>query len=322
MCWYSTYYIFGAIGFVWIYFMTRYGRNCPEDCDDISAPEREFIKHEKKTRDKVPWLKILTSPALLAIWAAHAGTFWTIWLMTAEIPSYLTHVLKYSVFKDGQTVGDAYFMSWLCSFIMSGLTGYLIKSKILTLNVTRKICQSIASFLTALCLIILGFISDPHWVVFLLNVIFMSLTASFWGFMLNYNDITHNRGVVTEVGNFIGTVTTIIPAVLKHFIVSDQTDGLRWGIMFWITAIVAILSNTAFFFFSSGDIQEWDSDSALNGIEESRFLMKRTESMSKRYNNPASFEEKQQTKTTIDCEREKKSSSEDKGPTKSDDSSK
>ncbi|KAL3272626.1 hypothetical protein HHI36_014093 [Cryptolaemus montrouzieri] len=279
--WSSPYYVLGILGFFWTYFMLQFGRNVPEGCEEISAAEREYIKREKPVKDKVPWGRVLTTPALLAIWTAHAGTFWVMWLMTAEIPTYLFKVLKFSLNTDGDIVSDAYLMSWLFSFIMSGTTGYLIRSKILTVTVTRKISQSIASYLVAICLILLGFLTDRDWVIFCLTTIFVGLTASFWGFMLNYNDITHNRGIVTEIGGFIGTLTTLIPAISKNFIVTNQSDRAQWALMFWITAAVAIVTNTVFFFYSSGDIQEWDSCSSGENGElgissqkgESRYLM-------------------------------------------------
>lgn len=40
--------------------------------------------------------------------------------------------------------------------------------------------------------------------------------------------------------------------------------------MFWLTAAVVVLSNTAFFFFSSGDLEKWDSNEEVDS--EYRFM--------------------------------------------------
>ncbi|XP_044758977.1 uncharacterized protein LOC123316807 [Coccinella septempunctata] len=296
--WTFAYYFFGIMGFLWSYVMINFGRNAPETSNNISTEERDFIMSDQKVKKKmhstigeeVPWKKLFDSPGLLAIFAAHAGTFWALWVMTAEIPSYLFGVLSFKIEEDGDIVGDAYFTSWLFSFIISGVTCYLIGSKILSLNFTRKVAQSIASYLAAVCLIILGFLSDPRWVIFFINAIFSALTASFWGFMLNYNDILHDRSMITHIGGFIGTITTLIPALLKQLIVTDQTDRFQWSIMFWLTAAVLVLSNTAFFFYSSREIQEWDSNEEIcNQVEtkkdigETEYLMENPVTNKKTY---------------------------------------
>ncbi|XP_045477161.1 putative inorganic phosphate cotransporter isoform X2 [Harmonia axyridis] len=303
--WTFSYYIFGIMGFVWSYMMMNFGKNAPESSNTISTEERDFILAEKTTnkkmcscsREEVAWKKLLNCPALLAIWAAHAGTFWALWLMTAEIPSYLFNVLNFDVDQDGDIVGDAYFMSWLFSFVMSGVTSYLIGSKILSSNFTRKVAQSIASYLAAACLITLGFLSDRRWVVFFINVTFSALTASFWGFMLNYNDIVRERSMITHIGGFIGTVTTLVPALLKQFIVTDQKNGFQWSIMFWLTAGVVVLSNTAFFFYSSGELQKWESNGDVEEQGEcsthggeAKYLMQAPTETIKTYGNTSSQE--------------------------------
>ena len=46
---------------------------------------------------KPPWSKVMQSPALWAIIAAHTANDWGFFALTVVIPSYLNHILKYEL---------------------------------------------------------------------------------------------------------------------------------------------------------------------------------------------------------------------------------
>ncbi|KAG7163437.1 inorganic phosphate cotransporter-like 2 [Homarus americanus] len=93
--WPSTFYVFGAIGLVWSIPWFILVRDRPEEHPNISRSELRYIKtHTSSIKTtgvvKVPWVKIMTSPAAWATNVANMGSSYTMLTMVAGIPSYLS----------------------------------------------------------------------------------------------------------------------------------------------------------------------------------------------------------------------------------------
>lgn len=91
--WESAFVIIGAVGFLWLFFWLFYYEK-PEEQKRLSAAELEYIKSDAEenipeTKEKVPWLKLLTYKQT---WAFAVGKFMTDgvwWFFLFWLPAYL-----------------------------------------------------------------------------------------------------------------------------------------------------------------------------------------------------------------------------------------
>lgn len=91
--WEAAFVIIGAVGFLWLFFWLFYYEK-PEEQKRMSAAELEYIKSDvegniPETKEKVPWLKLLT---YRQTWAFTVGKFMTDgvwWFFLFWLPAYL-----------------------------------------------------------------------------------------------------------------------------------------------------------------------------------------------------------------------------------------
>lgn len=105
--WPSLFYLPAIFGIVWSIVWFFFGANSPDDCQKISAEEREFITdsvgkpaHSEvlaKRRLPTPWKSILTSIPFYSLVFVHSTHNWGFSIMLTEIPTYFKSILKLNI---------------------------------------------------------------------------------------------------------------------------------------------------------------------------------------------------------------------------------
>ncbi|KAL3272623.1 hypothetical protein HHI36_014090 [Cryptolaemus montrouzieri] len=260
--WPSAFYLYGSIGIIWSIFMTILGCNSPAEHSMISESERDYIERGKPiTKKKVPWSKIIRSSPAWAVCMSHVGITWTIRLTTTELPTYMNRVLGFSVETCSVVLSITYLAAYLNTFLVSNISQRIINEKTLSTGTCRKICNSIASWGSAILLILLSLLSSESYLgLVLIFLTFICTNVSFAGFSINYNDVTPNySGCLYGIGGLTSTVVSYIPLILVQLTVTNQTDSTQWIPTFFCAAAFTGLTNFFFIMKGSGETQEWDN---------------------------------------------------------------
>lgn len=266
--WPLVFYLYGGASLIWCVLSAIFSHNSPADHPRISEAEKYHIENslghtEGKVIRKTPWKDILTSLPLWAILVSHCGQNWGFWTLMTEIPSYMGHVMNFNIKANSILSALPYFVLWILSFVMSFTSDALITRHILSVGQTRKLFNSIGLVIPAVALVFLGFTpaDEPKRAVALLVVAVGFNSGIFCGFNVNHVDISPNHaGTLMGITNGISNVFGIVAPLLVQLLVTNEEDPDQWKIIFFMTAIVYVATDTFFVLFGSGEVQEWNED--------------------------------------------------------------
>lgn len=116
-----------------------------------------------------------------------------------------------------------YFSAWVFSFPVSFISDLLIKRNILTIQASRKICNTFGEWVPALALIGLGYVDKEHSeiAVAILVIAVTSNVAIYCGHNVNHMDLSPNfagplMGIINTVANIFSILAPLIVGVIVH----------------------------------------------------------------------------------------------------------
>ncbi|VDO56556.1 unnamed protein product, partial [Onchocerca flexuosa] len=162
--WPAVYYLHAGISFIAFGVWVLLYRNQPADHPFVKESElREInsgrstsaIKASSNKHQKIPYLAILSTPAVWGIWAAAIGDLMTLQLIHTFSPQYIREILGYSVEHTGFSAA----LPVLVQFLFKIFAGYT-SDKLTIFSETAKLrfYNSIALGVSAFFLIILAFL--------------------------------------------------------------------------------------------------------------------------------------------------------------------
>ena len=270
--WESVFYIEGGASLVWLLFWLLLASDTPASHPLITPAERDYIQAELPATNlvslPVPWRRIWTSLPFWAVVVANFGNNWCFHLLMTELPLYLSDVFPdymNSGSKTGLWTAIPYGTMWLTSVLVSFITDYLIRNKILSTAVVRKCSNSLAHMGPTICLLmIVIFVSNSNLMMnftlamFTVGVGCMGALYSSW--IINTQDIAPNfAGTLLGVTNCIGSIPGFVaPRIAGQIVNSNPSDVSKWRIV-WIIAIIILVIETIFYIiFAAGTPQSWN----------------------------------------------------------------
>lgn len=120
----------------------------------------------------IPWLKIISSKAIISVFFGHFAFCWGNYLFLTQIPSYLKDVHKFDIKSNGFISSIPYICSSIMIIMASIAADAILKRKLLSLRNVRRIFTLVGSIVPAICAILLSFIGCAHtvWAVVLLTL--------------------------------------------------------------------------------------------------------------------------------------------------------
>lgn len=268
--WASVFYVTGVIGVIWsiVWFLIIY--DSPADHPRISREEREEIERKIAEGDgsgpnvkpsKVPWVPILTSPAVWAIIIVHACSVFCYFTIVNQLPSYMDKVLGFKIKKNGFLSSLPYFGKYLMAVLSSNLADYLRLTGKLSTTATRKIFTTFACSLPALLMIlqvIWGY--NPTLSVFIFTASLFCNGAVTAGYLANGLDIAPNfsgtiMGFANTLSSFGGFVSTKMVAIFTK----EQNTFEQWQYVFGILVFSYAFGAIIFLAMGTGIRQKWNS---------------------------------------------------------------
>lgn len=238
MGWPSIFYFSGAAGLVWAILYFFYGASSPSECADrISEEERQFIESSLNSPSRsgghsvvirTPWKKIFTSPAVIALIIAHSAHNWGFWTILTEIPSYMKNVLNFNIKENALLSALPYFAMMTMSFLLSPFADYLNNRRILKVEFSRKLFNTIGMWGPMIALLCLAFItsqSQSALAVALVTIAVGINAATYLGFQINHLDLAPNHsGTLMGITNCSANIMSIIAPLLVGFVLNDPVS--------------------------------------------------------------------------------------------------
>jgi ACS family sodium-dependent inorganic phosphate cotransporter len=221
MGWPAAFYIFGAVGLVWVALWYLFGASSPEQHPTITDAERRQIVEGRGAsleRGPIPWRVLLTRAPVWGLIATTFSVAWMVWLFVAWLPTYLMETHKFSLRESGiyaalpfvaNTVGQLGF-GWLQDrFIGRGTSITLVRKVSLTLSFAGAI----------VFLLLIPTAKAPMHAVWYLTAAMAVFSGAQMTVMVNNMDIGPRYagvilGLQATAGNLAGAISPIVAGVI------------------------------------------------------------------------------------------------------------
>ncbi|KAF8361842.1 hypothetical protein PRIPAC_88765, partial [Pristionchus pacificus] len=262
--WSSVFYSHGVACLVLFVIYGVFYRNSPQKHPFVGPVETGKIAKGKPTVDKkmiktIPYVAILKTPAVWAVWVAAIGNFTAVNLMFLYSPTYLSTVLGFSTHSTGFSAA----LPPLAQFLMKLICGF-ISDRIKCISEVAKfrIFNSIAFLGSAICFAVLACMGadTKYFDMLLLGGAAGILGATTGGFFKAGPVISKQYShFVTGNISLMLTFTMIVVPFLVNALTPNNTQA-EWRWVFVITLAVQVVTNLFFCIFIRGSPCEWTED--------------------------------------------------------------
>lgn len=180
--WPTVFYGFGTAGLIWSVIWLLIVKKSPENDPLVTREERIHIRNnieDKNTELIVPWKKLLTSPAVWAITAAHSAFNWGFYTYLTQLPSYIfgnwtilcriscklsfsfSDTLKFDLESTGFISALPYLLLGILMCFSGMIADWLRIKGYLQVKSIRKLFVCIPHILDGILLIIVAYTTNP-----------------------------------------------------------------------------------------------------------------------------------------------------------------
>ncbi|XP_054158499.1 putative inorganic phosphate cotransporter [Oppia nitens] len=280
--WPSVFYVSAIICSAWLLIWTVFIRSDPRDQPCITHRELQYIESNidaiaaadagdgdgsKLKKLPVPWLAIFRSKPIWSIIIVKWCMCWNYQLLLSKLPSYLKTVFKYPIEQNG-FINSMVYVVLTISILLSGLVAdFIVRKKLISKTLLRKIFESLAAFVSAICLAAIPWAQCNNTIVIaliMIGMIFFGTQAG--GDIAIVSDMTNNfTATVFAIANTIAfTCGFITPLVIGYIVEASPGQPRRqWSYIFYMSAAISVLGGIVFLVFGSADRQPWDRDDVV-----------------------------------------------------------
>ncbi|XP_066253943.1 putative inorganic phosphate cotransporter isoform X2 [Euwallacea similis] len=267
--WPLVFYLYGGLTALWCVIFWFFGFNSPGEHPTISDMERCYIEHslgegEKENSQlhlKIPWVQILSSVPVWALLITQSGYIYCTSTFLSQIPSYMSHVMRFNLGYNGLLSALPFFILWIFSFVFSFSSDFLINKGFVSTGTARKIFNSIGLVGCAICLTTLSFVEANRIKesVILLVLAVGVLASCMSGWSINHIDLSPKyAGALMGLTNGLAHIAAVVSPLVNQLVVKDQSNSRQWVVVFLMAATVAVVTAIIFVVFGSGEVQSWN----------------------------------------------------------------
>jgi MFS transporter, ACS family, solute carrier family 17 (sodium-dependent inorganic phosphate cotransporter), other len=255
--WAVPFYVFGAVGLVWVIVWFQQVENDPAADPRLGAEERELLQAARPAThlvERIPVCRLLLRASVAGVVAGHFAFTWSLYVLLSWLSSYFRDVHGLSIAHAGLFSAAP----WLTMFAVSNLSGSVADWTVrrgVSVTATRKLMQCGALVISAGLLLALHEARSPAAALALLCVATGALACTSAGHMPAYLDVAPRDGAVLfGFGNSFAQVPGIVGVALTGWLV-DVTG--TYSAAFVLTAIVSAAGALTFgLFFDARPILE------------------------------------------------------------------
>ncbi|BES97219.1 sodium:phosphate symporter activity [Nesidiocoris tenuis] len=263
--WPWVFYIFGAVGVIWYVLWCILCYKDPSSHPFISAAELEYLKESigqtarRHDLGGTPWIAILTSAPVWATIVTNWGHDFSLYAMVTDLPKYMNDVMHFPISQSGVLSALPYLGMWMASVIIGYVADMLLEKKILTLTPLRKIFSTFGAVGPAIGCVAASYAGcNKVAVAFLFTVGMGAMGFCYSSIRINNLDLSPNfAGTIIAITNGIGATSGMVAPTLIGLLTPNRTLA-EWRTVFWVIFAVLLISNFAFIFWGSGEVQPWN----------------------------------------------------------------
>jgi MFS family permease len=234
--WQAVFYIFTALGLLWLPFWWFGATDHPEQSSAVSKSELAHIaasRPELRKVEAVPWRRLLGLPPLWAVWLLHFSSNWFSYVMITWLPTYLIMARKFSLAD--MAVGSA--LPFVCALAGTNIFGAAIDRLSRNRDRTRVRKWFLLPYaISALTLMLVPLAPGPVPTVVLLCIAMFLLTGATPVYASSSLDIAPRyAGTVVGIQSSVANLAGVLAPVVIGYLVKD----FGWNSAFWLTAAVS-----------------------------------------------------------------------------------
>ncbi|KAI6222445.1 hypothetical protein M3Y99_01501700 [Aphelenchoides fujianensis] len=263
--WPSVFYVHGLAGTIVFVAFALFFRNSPKKHPFVGTAELQRIAEgklaieDKKETRKIPYVSILKTPAVWAVWIGAIGNFSAVNLMFLYGPTWVSRVLAFDVDHAGFLTA----MAPLFMFLLKVFAG-ILSDKIHFLGETNKLrmFNSISFFGGASFMCLLAFFptAHPYVCVLLFDAMAATIGCSTGGFF-KAGGLVSKQYAHFVTGNISIAITTtmlIVPFIVNG--IAPESTAHEWRWVFLLTASILFAANVVFMLLCSAKAAWWTGD--------------------------------------------------------------
>ena len=235
--WRAVFYLYGAIGLVWVALWSAWALDPPE-------------RRETARVTDVPWGVFLREPAVLALLVTTFITNWTAWFMYSWLPTYFVQAHGFSL-KGSGVVSAVPNLAMICAGLVSGWLADRLIARGLPVSRVRKLMLG-AGFVGATAfLLVIPRVATPYGAVACLSAALSCFALGATTVLVNSLDLApRHAGVLVGLQGTAGNVAGMVSPVLGGAIV-ERTGS--WNLNFYLIAGLLVLGIVVWTRWSSGE---------------------------------------------------------------------
>ncbi|XP_044003336.1 putative inorganic phosphate cotransporter isoform X2 [Aphidius gifuensis] len=289
--WRFVFYFWGTAAIIWSIIFLIIGSDSPSSsskktCCSISKGEKKYIESSlgvyrdlekpittpnKKNR-KTPWKAIFGSVPFLALIIVHCCQNWGYWMLSTQIPTYLSHVYDKNIKESGLESSYPYIAMMILTIPMTVISDWS-RNKNISPGVIRKVSNTIGHWGPGIALFYLTFLTkDNTTLVIYILIVAVGLNAgTLCGFQINHMDLSPNyAGILMAITNCIASIVAIAAPIIVGLVVTNLENIDQWKLIFYASVVIYFVGNLIFIIFGSGDVQWWNNyDNSKNDNDDS-----------------------------------------------------
>lgn len=267
--WPYVFYLAGGIALVYSVIFTIFTRSSPETHPFVSQAELKVI-HSNETGtpevdpekiESIPWLRILTSRAVLVAAFFKFNISWMCMISWSKLPAYLNDVIREDITSNGVINAFINVLSALTMATGGYVSERMIERKWLSRTKTRKLFGVLSGLGNALCISLIPTIGCDR---------AMLLASLFLGSIFLGCGSASEVPLASEMSkNFPATIYSIMnmiamsagflaPAFVGFVLDSTPDLILGWKIVFYFTSCLSVLATMVFLLFAEAKRQPFD----------------------------------------------------------------
>ena len=265
--WPMVFYVSGTVALIYSFIFSLIVTSEPKDHRLISKEELHMILNdggkqsskEEKARIPTPWIGILTSKAVFAIFVSKFAASWLSFTLGSKLPAYLSDFIHVDLTENGLLNSSMYFVAIIAAVAVGYTSERIVERNWTSRTNIRKVFHVIAAVGMAIpmALIPAAGCSEPG---------LMTLVLFSWFFM-EFNaggdkplpgEVTKNHpAIVYAIVNSTSMSTGFIaPAVIGWILDTWGIEG--WRITFYLSSVVSITGMVIFLSWASAERQPFD----------------------------------------------------------------
>ncbi|XP_014769636.1 uncharacterized transporter slc-17.2 [Octopus bimaculoides] len=260
--WGSIFYVFGGLSLVFscVWFYVVY--DTPDVHPTISEKEHSYLNRSiisEKVVKTVPWIQLISSPAVWAIcfgWFAHS---WTDLSFQVLLPLYMKEALNVNATSNGLMSSVPSLGLIIALPLWGNLADFIRLKKYMSTRCVRVLFQTFALIASACLLIAVGFLRCDQTIPIITLLFLIGITLSFTsgGVLVNNSDIAPSyAGTVFGIANAFATMSGSISSLTTKALTPNGTQE-EWQIVLALCAAICVVGAILYAILAKGETEKW-----------------------------------------------------------------